>query len=144
MASPDPVREALERLYDLVVDGLLVRNTVNDGHMPSYLVEATRITTTLAAVAAALRVPAPSGKPENPSARLAQADAIVSRLHDAIYSAACGVPPDSRERLNPIIWRLHAVLRDDASLLSERSVERDGPVTPPKMPASIPREWDGT
>ena len=39
---------ALRELFALIEDGLLVRNTTNDGHMPSYLAESTRLVKALA------------------------------------------------------------------------------------------------
>jgi len=52
------LREALAGLFDLVEKGLLVRNTTNDGHFPSYMAEAVKITKALAA-AQALLTPTP-------------------------------------------------------------------------------------
>lgn len=40
--------KGLRDLHDLVESGLLVRNTLNDGHFPSYMAEAVKITKALA------------------------------------------------------------------------------------------------
>ena len=57
---------ALRELLALVEDGLLVRNTTNDGHLPSYLAESTRLVKALAAARAVLDAPAPMAWKETP------------------------------------------------------------------------------
>ena len=53
--------EALKGLMALINDGLLVRSTKNDAHLPSYLAESTRLVKVLADAQAAIdaALPAP-------------------------------------------------------------------------------------
>ena len=57
--------DALRELFALIEDGLLVRNTTNDGHMPSFLAESTRLVKALAVARAILdsHAPAPTTPP---------------------------------------------------------------------------------
>lgn len=58
------LREALTELHALIEEGWLVRNTVNDGHLPSYLKESARLVNALAAAQKALALATPPAPTE--------------------------------------------------------------------------------
>ncbi len=71
-------REALAGLLALIDEGLLVRNTTNDGHLPSFLAESTRLVKALHAAKSAL---APQER-EEPGVALADASEQPQHMED--------------------------------------------------------------
>ena len=57
------LRDALRDLYALVQDGWLVRNTINDGNLASYISESVRLVNVLT-LCAEILAPAPQPAPE--------------------------------------------------------------------------------